>query len=303
MTFPIQDESGITVSVFLLKNKECRHVIYQAYFQSFFDRAKGNWLKTLCVLVSAVSFGLPSIKEAWSQMSESEMPDWAKEKIRRAEIKAAQEVEELYSTKPVRVVFGRREYVIPANYFGPKEKNGLDTFDAGKVGYFGFFLFLPDYNGYTKNNWKDKFDHHLVTVLEISTVDKERIVSFTDGHTERVNPAQYGEPKARFQNGRSLLEEKPSLSIYGLQGYRPKHGNLPVTFVGTRSNGEFLFFDCHLAPGDAPTPGLVYPFCDVRYYSEKEDLFIAYRYSNDYLAQWRDIDDAIWRKVHSWQVR
>jgi hypothetical protein len=164
-------------------------------------------------------------------------------------------------------------------------------------------MFLPNYGGYTKDNWRDKFDRRLIEVAQVSAVDKSRIVVFTDGHSERISPAAYGEPKAQFQNIRDGLEDRPTLHAYGLDGYRPKGSNVDVVWVGARSNGEFFFFRCPLAPGDPPQPGIPTPHCDVRYYSEKDDLYIAYRYSNDYLAKWREIDDAIWQKLNGWRTK
>src|SRR5687768_6145598 len=60
--------------------------------------------------------------------------------MKQAEQSEARKVEELYSTKPKRVFMGRREYLIPANYFGPKERNEPDTFHANNERGFGFFL-------------------------------------------------------------------------------------------------------------------------------------------------------------------
>lgn len=212
----------------------------------------------------------------------------------------ARAVSDQYSTKPVRVKLGRHRYTIPANYFGPKGRLTPDTFDAGEAGYFGFRLFLPEYGGYTKENWRDKFDERLITVLSVELVDKNRRGHFPDGRLAPPNPAGYGKPRAMFRNRRLLLEATPSLHYYGLEGYRSKHGRYDVTWVGRRSNGEFFFFTCHLAPGDPPQPG-TFPFCDVRYYSEKEDLQISYRYANSNFSKWRDIDDAIWGKLHLWE--
>jgi hypothetical protein len=241
--------------------------------------------------------------EARQTMSESERRWRVEEEMRRAHTREAAAVERLYSTKPRRVILGTREYVIPANYFGPKQKDRSDTRDATKS-YFGFFLFLPDYDGYTRDNWQDDFDPRLIRVLQVSMVDKNEVVFNPElGHI-RVPPAGYGDPTAQFQNIRGMLEETPSLHAYDLQGYRPKHGGGgDVTWVGTRSNGEFFFFESRVAPGQAAPKGSKYPSCDVRYYSEKEDLFIAYLYSNDHLAKWREIDDAIWAKLHKWQVK
>lgn len=234
-------------------------------------------------------------------MSESESTDGVtQEKLRRARELQKQQIAELFSTKPVRVILGARKYVIPANYFGEKQKAEPDGFDATKGG-FGFSLFLPDYSGYTKENALDKFDRRRVHVLRVEVVDKNEVVYMPGQGHIRVSPANYGDPKAQFQNRAPSLEAKPSLHAYELDGYRPRHGRADVTWVGQRSNGEFFFFRSHLAPSEPAREGMVYPFCDVRYYSEKEDLFIVYRYSNDHLAKWREIDDAIWEKLHGWQ--
>jgi hypothetical protein len=166
-----------------------------------------------------------------------------------------------------------------------------DVLNARDIGYFGFHLFLPDYSGYNKVNWRNKLDPNLIQILQVKAIDKGEA------------PAGYGDPKAQFSNARRLLEESASLHAYGLQGYRPKYSNVEVTWVGNRSNGEFIFFHCDLAPGDAPRAGLPNPQCDVRYYSESEQLFVAYRYSNSQLHLWKQIDDAIWSKLNTWRVK
>lgn len=211
-------------------------------------------------------------------------------------------VNQLYSNKPIRVVLGHREYRVPANHFGATWKNEPDSIDAGKTG-FAFVLFLPDFNGFTKENWRDPFDRNRIDVLWVKQVDKNAMVRRGDGIPERISPAGYGDPKSRFNNGRSLLEVQPSLRLYGLEGYRRRgKGNRSVTWVGHRSNGEFFYFDASYGPGDA-VPAGTNPLCTVQYYSAEEDLSIAYRYSQDHIDKWRQIDDAIWTSIHSWQVK
>jgi hypothetical protein len=223
--------------------------------------------------------------------------------MRRIEEQETKQVELLYSTKPKRVVLGNREYRIPANHFGPKERDEPATYDASETG-FGFFLFLPDYIGYTKENWRDPFDRRLIKVVNVRTVDKNAMVPRTDGTHQRINPEGYGEPRAGFRNHKALLEVEPAYEAYGLKGYRRKNArpDSSVTWVGTRSNGEFFFFESTLPPGMSPLPGR-YALCQVRYYSEQEDLLIVYRYSQDNLEKWREIDDTIWKKLKAWRTK
>ena len=213
----------------------------------------------------------------------------------------AKKVEKLYSTKPKRIVLGSREYRIPSNYFGPKERDEPDTFVAKENG-FGFFMFLPEFEGYTKENWRDPFDRRLIQVIWVKIVDKDAMLTRTDGVRVRIAPAMYGDPNARFKRRRLRLEKVPSFKLYGLEGFRWKTGAPGITWVGNRSNGEFFFFESTLQPGEQPLPGR-YASCQAAYYSETEDLYIAYRYPQEHLHQWREIDDAVWGKLSVWRVK
>lgn len=235
-------------------------------------------------------------REEPKQMTNSEFQDQRS----RAENEDAREVEQLYSTKPIRFRMAGREYSVPVNYFTPKGRNEVEW---GESKGFGFFLFLPDFSGYTMENWRDQFDKRLIKVLQLSPVNKNAMIPVLGGGLERITPAGYGEPKARFESHRRSLEEKPSFKEYGLEGYRWRNRQLDgVTWVGTRSNGEFFFFESSTAPGDPPRLGISNPICQVQYYSEQEALFINYRYSQEHIAKWKQIDDAIWARIHSWQL-
>jgi hypothetical protein len=235
-----------------------------------------------------------------TQPDKSKKQDLA-DRMKKAEEQEAAEVERLYSTKPLLVRMGGKAWYIPANYSTPK---GLNEPSEGNADAFGFFLFLPDYGGFTKENWRDRFDKRRIEVLQVESVDKDLMVPDTRGHRSRANPAGYGDPVARFQNSRASLEERPSILKYGLEGFRWKsRRRAGVTWTGKRSNGEFFFFESSFAPGETPPGRVRFPICTVQYYSAKEDLFIAYRYSQEHIAKWREIDDAIWSRLHEWQVK
>lgn len=222
--------------------------------------------------------------------------------MRRAKEDDARQVERLYSAKPVRVRVGKREYVLPRNFLGPKGLNESDFLDYR---YLPFTLFLPDYEGFTKSNWQEgPFHEQRIDIIQLKPVDKTALVPIAGGGKRIVQPAGYGEPRARFKNLRALLEERPSLHLFGLDGYRRK--NHPrvrtVTWTGARANGEFFFFDSTFAPGEDPPPSARYPSCQAQYYSELEDQYIVYRYKQVHLERWKEIDTAIWRKINGWLV-
>jgi hypothetical protein len=245
-----------------------------------------------------------STRETLAQSAIKDLLDQAElqDRIRRAKAEDEKRVSELYSTKPKRIVLGHREYLIPANFFGPMERDEPDQFVA-RDGGFGFFLFLPDFGGYTRDNWRDYFDPRLIRIVQVKEVDKHAVLRPPDGTTRPAPPSAWGDPKALFENRRRGYEPEPSLEMHGLRGYRRRPPNDGVLWTGTRTNGEFFFIDASLAPGEPTKPGLTNPGCEVRYYSETEDLFILYRYPQRHIESWRGIDDAIWAKLRGWRVK
>ncbi len=227
---------------------------------------------------------------------------WDKE-MRTAEDQDALEVELLYSTKLIHFRMAGHEYQVPANYFTPKWEDDGTGNDVSNG--FGFFLFLPNYEGYTKTNWRDPFDARLIQVLQVSPVDKEATTTYTDGTRGKTPPESYGEPDARFRNIRRSLEDKPTYNLYGLEGFRRRNSREDsVIWTGKRSNGEFFYFKSSFSPNTAQErQGLPNPLCETQYYSAQEDLFIAYHYSQAHLEKWREIDDAIWKKIYEWRVK
>jgi len=215
----------------------------------------------------------------------------------------AADVERLFSEKPILVRVGAQEYLLPRNHLTPK---GAAERDTVRYSYLAFYLFLPDYGGYTKDNWQEgAFHEQLIDVMTVQPVDKNAKSRTTKGEIVPASPASYGEPKAQFQNIRRLLEKTPSLHLAGLEGHRAvNHPSVKtITWVGTRANGEFFFFRSPFAPGEGPVPGVQYPHCRVRYYSEKEDLYIAYAYKQQHIERWREIDTRIWQKIKEWRQK
>lgn len=233
-------------------------------------------------------------------MSDAERDGLYAARMQHARDQDEREVARLYSTKPIRVRQAGREYLIPANYFTPKGKDDPDTFDASE--YFGFYLFLPDFGGYTKDNWQDHFDRRRIDIVQVKAVDKTAVVQIAGGGTRLVQPASYGDPEAGFANLKPSLVREPALDAHNLDAYVWVNRRGDAFWTGTRSNGEFFFFNSTDIPGQ-PRPNSVNPLCDVRYYSRQEGLFVAYRYSMDHFAMWREVDDAIWLKLRSWRVK
>lgn len=212
------------------------------------------------------------------------------------------QVERFYSTKPRKVILDDRKYLIPANYFGPKQLDDSDAVLVPDDG-FGFSLFLPDYGGCTTRNWQNPFDHRRIEIVRVATVNRNEMIPQRDGTYRLIAPSAYGDPSARFANRRSRLEDSPSLHVYGLEGYRRRGPSPETVWTAKRQNGEFFFLECSVPPVELGHSRVVNPTCEAQYYSASEDLDIVYRYSQYNLPKWREIDDAIWNKLHEWEVQ
>jgi hypothetical protein len=205
-----------------------------------------------------------------------------------------------FSEKPVSVQLPTQAFLIPRNYFTPFGKSNRDV---SKLDAFGFNLFLPFFEGYTLDNLNyypqqsgRGGDH-----IAITTVAERSKYQLKDGERVEFKPHQWGEPNALFElfmsSGYQLAHEDHGLKCYGVRAATGVFYN--TLCKGVRSNGELLVMHTSEEVGEGKSVSR----CTVRYYSEKEQLYIQYNFSRDKLHLWKAIDDAIWAKLHSWRVR
>jgi hypothetical protein len=171
-------------------------------------------------------------------------------------------------------------FVIPRNYFGA---HNASYPNYKQLPWFGFRLFFPDFNGYSRET--ANLDN-LVGILdnEIRILDVKAPEVIGDG-------SSLGDPKASYRRVAPTASNWPR-SVYGLDcaAYR-QDPDAAMVCLGKRSNGQLLF----MTIGDSGET------CDVSY--DAEGVYIHYRYSRALLADWRQIDDAVWEKLHAWRVR
>jgi hypothetical protein len=192
-------------------------------------------------------------------------------------LQAERLVQENYSTQPVQVLLGGREYWIPMNYmtpFGNKPTKMTPKFGE-------FFAFLPDFIGYTKDNYRDPMNKNKISV------------AFGD---------QFGfPPERKFKNGqqRGGISKQASGSEYGLNVYAR---NVPNKFVmvGTRRSGEFFMLECSEY---SPERGVVRPSCSAQYPNAELGVGLFYNFHRDHLEKWREIDERINSLILSWQKK
>lgn len=219
---------------------------------------------------------------ARERSSESEVPmDELRQIRRRAEEQEAKEVERLYSAKVIEVALRTKSFRVPVNYMTPKGKDEPLTLEVDTI---SVVMFLPDFVGYTKENWSDPFDPNRITVATLSAEGSSRSES------------------EKFAALRPLLEDQPSLRSYDLKGYFYKNReNKGIYWTGYRSDGSFFYLESSLAPGEPRPFPHFFPLCSTRYYSASEQLYIAYRYPMQHMSVWRAIDDGIWARIREWR--
>lgn len=212
-----------------------------------------------------------------------------------------------FSTKPIKIRLesSNRSFLVPRNYFSP---NAAGDPDEEELPHFGFILFLPDFQGFTRDTAKFYAPEHFppvkgekyfdsVYVLGVTPLEK---VDRRNGKNTPVPPNVWGDPMAMLQavtKGYELIREEYGLKCYGKKGSEGKGNRFPC--IGARSNGELIF----MWAADPPELEGVPYLCDVLYASDQEQLFVNYRYSRRHLSQWREIDDAIWAKLKAWGLR
>lgn len=229
---------------------------------------------------------------------------YARESMLPPEEQDAAEVERLYSTRLIRFKFGKHIYDIPANYFGPKDYRDWPK-NPGAQQDIGFTLFLPKFEGFTKDNWRNPFDPRRIDAVQVKSVDKEQAIREENATRMRgFGTGPYGDMKSQFaENVKFLLEDTPAFRRFGLEGYYIRYRKTyELIWTGRRTNGDFVYFSCSPTPEEIEAAHVPVPLCQTQYYSKEDEIDIVYRFHRDRLADWRAIDDAIWAKIHKWRV-
>jgi hypothetical protein len=204
---------------------------------------------------------------------------------------------EKFSTKPTKISLTTQEFLVPRNYLTP---SGKDSPDERKLDWFGFRLYLPDFQGYTPDNL-EYYAHQsgrLEQAIFVSTVREAAKTQMLDGKLVELPPTAWGEPAALF-----ALHSRPSYELvrdeFGLQCYGPRSSTGAVyhsVCKGTRANGEMMVL---IVDGE---PSGLY-VCRVNIYSAQERLQVRYDYSARNLHLWKQIDEAVWTKIRSWRQK
>jgi len=156
-----------------------------------------------------------------------------------------------------------------------------------------FDFFLPDFHGYTLQNYRNDFDENRVEVVYLHA-----------GDPHEADPGAPGEypPNMLKRLLADLLNPKDYKDMYGLRCYQGRVLTDRLTCYGTRdaAAGEDILLYVPLA---ADASANTFPMLKANYFSRRHGgVRIAWRTHVRNLPRWHDIDAQIWKFIDAWNV-
>jgi hypothetical protein len=156
-----------------------------------------------------------------------------------------------------------------------------------------FDFFLPDFSGYTLQNYRNEFD-----------VNKVEVVYLHAGDPHEADPGAPGEypPNMLKRSLQELLNPDDYKDQYGLRCYKGRVLTDRLTCYGRRdpAGGEDILLYVPVAPYP---PQMTFPTIKANYFSRRySGVRIAWRTHVQNLPRWHDIDAQIWKFIDAWNV-
>jgi hypothetical protein len=155
----------------------------------------------------------------------------------------------------------------------------------------GFHFFLPNFSGYTPQNYKNEFDENRVDVVEVAAADLSQAVPDAPG---------YYPPNMIKRMLVPPLNESHYQEMDGLKCYP----GIPTRLIcyGPRDpvSNEDILLQVDVPPYG---PATRFPLIQAHYFTPLYGgLTVAWRTNAKNLSQWREIDMQIWKFIASWNV-
>jgi hypothetical protein len=161
----------------------------------------------------------------------------------------------------------------------------------------GFTMHMPDYAGYTPDNYRKDFDENRVEIIYIAPAPMDQMEpgapgAYPPNMFERASTGPY----RSFDPDK--YEEK-----YGLRCYfdLDKEGDEQYCY-GKRDSDldEYLLLRVAVPPYRATTQ---FPIMTTRYFSPQyRGLEISWRTHMNNFPRWREIDAQIWKYIDAWNI-
>lgn len=159
----------------------------------------------------------------------------------------------------------------------------------------GFVFFMPDFTGYTPQNYERDFDEDRVDVISIEYVG--------------MGQAQAGAPGAFPPNMFKRAVEYQSIDLenyqekYDLRCYAPRPsqaGNEQCYGIRDATRSEYMWLRTMVPPESL---AFKYPLMQAHYFTPKYGgVEILWRANMKHFPRWHDIDSQIWKFIDSWNL-
>jgi len=156
-----------------------------------------------------------------------------------------------------------------------------------------FDFFLPDFHGYTLQNYRNDFDENKVEVVYLHAADPHE-----------ADPGAPGEypPNMLKRLLADFLDPKAFKDMYGLRCYQGRVLTDRLACYGPRDPAlkeDILLYVPVVTEGGANS----FPMLKANYFSQRYGgVRIAWRTHVRNLPRWREIDAQIWKFIDEWQV-
>jgi HlyD family secretion protein len=155
----------------------------------------------------------------------------------------------------------------------------------------GFHFFLPNFSGYTPQNYKNDFDENKVDVVEVAAADPSQAVPDSPG---------YYPPNMIKRMLVPPLNESDYQEMYGLKCYPGILTRLICYGRRDPVSNENILLQVDVPPYG---PATRFPLIQAHYFTPLYGgLTVAWRTNAKNLSQWREIDMQIWKFIASWNV-
>ncbi|PZO15403.1 MAG: hypothetical protein DCE87_08570 [Betaproteobacteria bacterium] len=170
----------------------------------------------------------------------------------------------------------------------------LDKLPYAKLA--GFTMHLPDFEGYTPDNYRKDFDENRVEIAYISPAPMSYMEPGAPGS---YPPNSLGRRiQYKLINDPSRYEEKFGLRCYEQQ---ERDGDRQICY-GKRDSDfdEYLILDIMVPPYEKHH---IFPMMTTKYFSPKYGgLEIVWRSHMNNFPRWREIDAQIWKYIDAWNI-
>lgn len=160
----------------------------------------------------------------------------------------------------------------------------------------GFQMFMPDFSGYTPENYKEEFHLDLIQIMGIYPASMSAIEPGAPGYYppnmfERLSGGEY-----------PSFDVKKYKEEYGLRCYEVKTKDVDSKqwCYGKRNEDEYILLTIMRPPY---SDFVTYPIMQARYFTKKYGgLVITWHAHMKHFPDWKKIDAQIWQYVDAWNI-